>query len=161
MKRLSKNHVRLANMAIAMAVLVWPGIGNAEEPANQAEPARQWIVYVLPHSHIDIGYTHCSPRSSGSKVADWTSRSILPRNGRLPGRGRSKWNTEVLWAVDSYLPSSPPKSSGPHRAIRAGQVEIDALYCNELRACAGRRNCCGSASSHGSDEAYGVKMNRR
>jgi hypothetical protein len=31
------------------------------EQAAKLKPARKWVVYLLPHSHIDIGYTHTQP----------------------------------------------------------------------------------------------------
>ncbi len=134
MKRLSKNHVRLANMAIAMAVLVWPGIGNAEEPANQAEPARQWVVYVLPHSHVDIGYTALQPEVERKQMRNIDLALDLCREtADYPAGARFKWNTEVLWAVDSYLRKEPAeKQRALIEAVRDGRIGFDALYCNEL-----------------------------
>ena len=50
-----------------------------------------------------------------------------------PPGARFKWNTEVLWAADSYLQkASPEKQQALIDAIRAGSIGLDALYGNEL-----------------------------
>ena len=52
--------------------------------------------------------------------------------GYPPG-ARFKWNSEVLWPIDSYLRhATPEKQQQLVDAIRAGQVELHALYANEL-----------------------------
>ena len=51
MRRLEERCALLANLLLGIAVFVWPTVGRA------AEPARKWVVYLLPHSHVDIGYT--------------------------------------------------------------------------------------------------------
>ena len=38
---------------------VFPQIGPV--PFSPTPPERQWTVYLLPHSHNDIGYTHLQP----------------------------------------------------------------------------------------------------
>ena len=58
---------------------------------------------------------------------------LCRKTADYPPEARFKWNTEVLWAVDSYLHKAPPeKQRQLIDAVRAGQIELDALYGNEL-----------------------------
>ena len=128
MRRLIERCVLLANLLLGMAVVVWPVVGRA------AEPARQWVVYLLPHSHVDIGYTALQPDVEQKQMQNIDAALELCRKtADYPPEARFKWNTEVLWAVDSYLHKAPPeKQRQLIDAVRAGQIELDALYGNEL-----------------------------
>ena len=99
-------------------------------------PVRKWLVYLLPHSHVDIGYTHLQ---SEVERLQWRNidqaLELCSKTAGYPPESRFKWNVEVLWAVDSYLREAPPeKQKRLVDSIRAGQIELDALYGNELTA---------------------------
>jgi alpha-mannosidase len=98
------------------------------------KPVRKWIVYLLPHSHVDIGYTHVQ---TDVERAQWryleTAIDTARKTAGYPPGARFKWNTEVLWAVDGYLKqATPEKQKALFDAVRAGWVGLDALYGNEL-----------------------------
>ena len=98
------------------------------------KPVRKWVVYLLPHSHVDIGYTHVQ---SDVEKAQWKylemAMDAAKKSANNPPGSRFKWNVEVLWAVDSYLrQASPEKQQAFFDAVRAGQVGLQALYGNEL-----------------------------
>jgi hypothetical protein len=58
---------------------------------------------------------------------------LIAKTAAYPPEARFKWNAEVLWAMDSYLrKASPEKQQRLIDAIRAGQVELDGMYGNEL-----------------------------
>ncbi|MEN6457747.1 MAG: glycosyl hydrolase-related protein [Thermoguttaceae bacterium] len=101
---------------------------------STAKPERQWTIYLLPHSHVDIGYTHVQPDVIKKQYANIDAALELCRKtADYPVESRFKWNTEVLWAVDSYLSEQPAeKQQRLIDAIRGGQVELQALYGNEL-----------------------------
>jgi alpha-mannosidase len=97
-------------------------------------PVRKWVVYLLPHSHVDIGYTHVQ---TDVERAQWKYLEMgidtARRTASNPPGARFKWNVEVLWAVDSYLKqASPEKQEQFLQAVRAGWVGLQALYGNEL-----------------------------
>jgi alpha-mannosidase len=100
------------------------------------KPVRKWVVYLLPHSHVDIGYTQLQ---SDVEKKQWqnieTALDLIRKSANYPPEARFKWNAEVLWAVDSYLQKAPSeKQQRLIDAIRAGDVELDAMYGNELTA---------------------------
>jgi hypothetical protein len=97
-------------------------------------PVRKWVVYLLPHSHVDIGYTHVQ---TDVERAQWkyleTAIDTARRTANNPPGARFKWNVEVLWAVDGYLrQASPEKQQRFVEAVKAGWVGLQALYGNEL-----------------------------
>ena len=100
----------------------------------QLKPVRKWVVYLLPHSHVDIGYTHVQ---TDVERAQWKYLEMgietARRSANNPPGSRFKWNVEVLWAVDSYLrQATPEKREQFIQAVKAGQVGLQALYGNEL-----------------------------
>ena len=114
--------------SIAFLACVWAPM------AFSAEPSRKWTVYLLPHSHVDIGYTHLQPEVEQKQMNNLDiALELCRKTADYPPEARFKWNTEVAWPVDCYLrKSSPEKQQQLLDAIRAGQIELDALYGNEL-----------------------------
>jgi len=98
------------------------------------KPVRKLTIYLLHHDHIDIGYTHPQPEVERLQWRNLDRALELCREtADYPPGARFKWNTEILWAVDSYLREEPPeKQQRLIDAVRAGQVGLDALYGNEL-----------------------------
>ena len=98
------------------------------------EPVRRWEVYLLAHSHVDIGYTQLQ---SVVESLHWKYFDEVIEGARNtvdnPEGARFKWNVEVLWAVDSYLKRSSPEKRGEFiEAVKKGWIGLDALYGNEL-----------------------------
>jgi len=100
------------------------------------EPVRKWEVWLLHHSHVDIGYTHVQTEVEQKhwqyykQVIDLARKSV-----DFPNGAPFKWNVEVLWAVDSYLKqASPAEQESFIHAVKKGWIGLDALYGNELTA---------------------------
>ncbi|GAB4127916.1 MAG: glycoside hydrolase family 38 C-terminal domain-containing protein [Thermogutta sp.] len=99
-------------------------------------PVRPWVVYLLPHSHVDIGYTEVQTKVERDQ---WhfidLAIEAAARSADYPPDARFKWNVEVLWAVDSYLrQADDAKKEAFLNAVREGVIGLDALYGNELTA---------------------------
>ena len=99
-------------------------------------PVRKWEVYLLHHSHVDIGYTHVQTEVERKH---WQYFKEVVELGRetadYPPAAPFKWNVEVLWAVDSYLKQASEEDREAFvDAIRKGRIGLDALYGNELTA---------------------------
>jgi hypothetical protein len=93
---------------------------------------RHWTVYLYPHSHVDIGYSapqkiieliHKRNIDEGIKLAEATKE--------YPTGARFRWNPEVTWPLERlWLTASPDEKERVIKAIRAGQLCIDASYVN-------------------------------
>ena len=100
------------------------------------KPVRKWTVYLMPHSHVDIGYTKVQTDVEKDQVR-FLEESIeaARKTESYPSGSQFKWNSEVLWAVDSLLRTAPePKKKEFIQAVRKGWIELNALYGNELTA---------------------------
>ncbi len=100
------------------------------------KPVRKWEIYVLHHSHVDIGYTHVQTEVVRKHWEYFKQVIELARESAdYPEGARFKWNVEVLWAVDSYLEQATPKEQEAFiNAVKKGWIGLDALYGNELTA---------------------------
>jgi hypothetical protein len=100
----------------------------------RVKPVRPMEVYLLPHSHVDIGYT--ALQADVVKKQDENidiGMKLIKATTEYPEDARFKWNVEVLWPVDNYLrKASPEKRHAFLAAIRSGQVGLDAFYGNIL-----------------------------
>ena len=99
------------------------------------QPVRKFVFYLLPHSHHDIGYTHLQTEVEKKQWDNIQSAMDLSeRTVSYPPDSQFKWNTEVMWAMDSWLRETGRYTRRDlcERMIRQGQLELDALYGNEL-----------------------------
>ena len=72
------------------------------------KPVRKWVVYLLPHSHVDIGYTHTQPEVMQRQWDNIDKAlELCAKTADYPPEARFKWNAEVLWAMDGYLRQAP------------------------------------------------------
>ena len=97
-------------------------------------PNRRWEVYLLPHSHVDIGYTALQTEIE-PKHWEYFEQAIelSKKTAHLPRGSRFKWNVEVLWAVDSYLKqATPEKKRAFIDAVKRGWIGLDGLYSHQL-----------------------------
>ncbi len=99
-------------------------------------PIRKWEIYLLHHSHVDIGYTHVQTEVIRKHWEYFEQVIELARkSANYPPGSQFKWNAEVLWAVDSYLKHAPKEKREQFiEAIKKGWITLDALYGNELTA---------------------------
>lgn len=98
------------------------------------QPVRKLVVYILPHSHVDIGYT--ALQADVAKKQDENIRmglKLARDTASYPEGSRFKWNMEVLWPVKNYLETaSPAEKEEFMRAVTLGQVGLDAFFANVL-----------------------------
>src|ERR1035441_9941966 len=97
-------------------------------------PVRRMEIFILPHSHNDIGYTALQAdvvKKQNSNIE--TGLRLARETADYPEGARFKWNVEVLWCVDNYLrAATPEKRAAFLAAVRSGQIGLDAFYCNIL-----------------------------
>jgi alpha-mannosidase len=100
------------------------------------KPVRKWEVYLLHHSHVDIGYTHVQTEVERKHWQYYKEVIDLARKtADYPAGSAFKWNAEVLWAVESFLKQASPEDEQAFAdAVKKGWIGLDALYGNELTA---------------------------
>ncbi|MES2426006.1 MAG: glycoside hydrolase family 38 C-terminal domain-containing protein [Bacteroidota bacterium] len=97
------------------------------------EPARaDWSVYVLPHSHVDIGYTNVQAKVLKLHMDNIDeSIDLAKKTAGYPKEARFKWNTEAIWVVDNYLRlADATKKQRFWDAVKKGWICLDGAYGN-------------------------------
>lgn len=138
--RLGNNTVEVLLAAVEREASVTIEVKVAGKPIARREeilkPVRKWEVYLLHHSHVDIGYTHVQTEVERMQWENLKQAVFLARGTEeVAPEARFKWNAEVLWAVDSYLKQA--SNEDRYRfftAVKNGQIGLDGLYGNELTA---------------------------
>jgi Glycosyl hydrolases family 38 N-terminal domain/Glycosyl hydrolases family 38 C-terminal domain len=95
-------------------------------------PARRWTVYLFHHSHTDIGYTELQSRVAKNHVEylDSVIKYCRETDG-YPDDAKFRWNIEVAWALENFVKTRPEADvKALVDLIRAGRVELSALYLN-------------------------------
>jgi len=124
------------------AVSEWKRISVGVEVAGrtgsresvEVRPVVRRTIYLLPHSHVDIGYS--DPQAVVEKN-HWKyleqAIDLARRTADYPVGARFKWNVEVLWAVETYLrQASPEKKRAFIDAVNKGWIGLQALPANML-----------------------------
>ncbi len=93
-------------------------------------------IWILPHSHVDIGYTHRQDEVIDIQVDHLLkAMSLAEADRNKPSGMRFKWNPEAVWSLDHYLRRATPEQHDRLiEAIRSGDIGVDALYGNMLTA---------------------------
>jgi alpha-mannosidase len=106
------------------------------QAAFELRPTRPMTIYVLPHSHTDIGYTEIQSaveKKQVKNVADGIAAARKTAN--YPAGARFVWNVEVGWAADLFLERRDEKQREEfYDAVRKGQIALNGMYLNELTA---------------------------
>ena len=91
-------------------------------------------IHLLHHSHVDIGYTHVQEEVKEIQWENLEDAIKLARESQsMPPEARFRWNSEVIWPIESYLREKDPgKVKVMKDAIARGWIELDAFYANEL-----------------------------
>ncbi|MBL9135776.1 MAG: hypothetical protein JNK85_07905 [Verrucomicrobiales bacterium] len=97
-------------------------------------PVRPLTVYILPHSHTDIGYTEIQTAIEEKQVENLRKGiEYAKRTEGYPEGARFVWNVEVLWAADLFLRRRPESERQAFfQAVKKGQVVLNGMYLNEL-----------------------------
>ena len=98
------------------------------------KPARKVLVYVLPHSHHDLGYTDLQAAVEEKQMQNITlAMELANKTASYPEGARFIWNLEVLWGCDFFMQRrSEAEKKALIEAIRKGQISPQGSYANEL-----------------------------
>lgn len=127
----------------------------------QLKPVRKMAVYLLPHSHLDIGYTHRQDDVLKLQFSHLENAiTFAEKSQNYPLESQFKWNVEQMWHVDEYLrQESPAKQARLIEAIRNGWVGLDGMYANMLTGlCRPEELLETVAAARDISKKYGVKI---
>lgn len=120
-------------LAAAAAGLTLPAWAAAPDPAAPASPPRRkWELFVIQHSHIDLGYT-----DRQEVIADYhrgfvrqaVEMALSPDQKRRHPNHRFKYTIEGFWSLEQFLRSATAKERRQLvRALKDGLIELTAGY---------------------------------
>jgi alpha-mannosidase len=116
-------------------VSVAVAIGDSTRSAVVKQvPVRKVLIYVLPHSHHDLGYTDIQANIEEKQMRNISLGIDLARKtANYPEGARFIWNLEVLWGADLFMRrKSQAEKDGFIDAVKKGWVSLNGMYANEL-----------------------------
>lgn len=131
---MNKLNLWMDTLSIPREVTIELKAGKIWKQSVLLKPVRPFEVYFLPHSHVDIGFTH---QQSEVEKLQWRNIDLgielAKKTADYPDGSRYKWNVEVLWAVDGYLKNASSETRDAFfSAVKKGWIGLDALYGSEL-----------------------------
>jgi hypothetical protein len=92
------------------------------------EPQRKWTVYVVPHIHLDIGYTDYQP-----KVAEVHNRNLDKLQEVIRDSPEMRFSIDGSWIAQQYLATRNKEArEGFLRLAREGKIGVPAQLANVL-----------------------------
>ena len=108
--------------------------GKSESAEIRVEPVRKVQIFILPHSHHDLGYTDLQSNVEEKQMANISRGIELARNtANYPPGARFVWNLEVLWGADQFMRTKTESEREELiSAVKKGWIGLSGMYANEL-----------------------------
>ena len=91
-------------------------------------PKRKWTIFVVPHTHLDIGYTDYQ-----GKVGETQARVLTQAGNLIKEHPDFRFSMDGSWNLEQLLDTRPPgKREEILNLIRTGRMAMPVQYCNLL-----------------------------
>ncbi|TCO55889.1 polysaccharide lyase family protein [Actinocrispum wychmicini] len=105
---------------------------------HQLTPCRKWTLHLIPHVHLDLGYTDYQ-----GKVVELHSRNLDRALEILRGTPDYRFMVDGSMILDQYLRSRGPAAANRVLdAVRSGTLSLNAYYALFLTGLASLEECC-------------------
>ena len=117
--------VRVAIEAASRALL---------DEAVPLRPVALRELHVIPHSHVDIGYSDPQPEVERKQWVNFRDAlALFEKTKDMPPEARFRWEAEGLWAVESFLEQATEAERRSFaEAVKRGDLELPANLTNLL-----------------------------
>ncbi len=136
-RRALESHYEFGESRLKFEVPEWSGTelatvtlrswGDSHSFSFHLSPAKKWTLYIIPHEHLDIGFTDYP-----AAVAELHSQSIddaMEIQKRIPD---FPWTLDGFWPVEQYMAGrSKQKQQELIDHLRAGQIQLPLEYSNQ------------------------------
>ncbi len=95
-------------------------------------PIRKWFVYLVQHTHTDIGYTRPQTEILAEHIRfiDY-ALDYCDLTDDYPDAARFRWTCESSWGVSEFLNNRPPAQIERFkRRVREGRIEVTGMIFN-------------------------------
>jgi alpha-mannosidase len=106
--------------------------GSFELPEVHLTAPRKWSVYLVQHTHTDIGYTRAQTEilREHLRYIDY-ALDFCDLTDNYPGDAKFRWTCEISWAVREYLKRRPPvQIERLKRRVAEGRIEVTGMFLN-------------------------------
>jgi Glycosyl hydrolases family 38 N-terminal domain/Glycosyl hydrolases family 38 C-terminal domain len=95
----------------------------------EVRPQRKWRIFLVHHSHLDVGYTDPQDRVLADHLAYLDAAlELAAATDGWPEAARFRWNVEVNLPLQRWLASRPARRRRTFLELaRAGRIEVCAL----------------------------------
>jgi alpha-mannosidase len=102
-------------------------VGGQTTKATKVAPAKKWNIAIIPHEHLDVGFTDYP-----AKVAELHSQSIDAAMELIKKTPDFRWTLDGSWVAEQYLNARSPEAQ--QRFIehaKNGSIVIPPEYSNQ------------------------------
>ncbi len=95
-------------------------------------PIRKFTVYMVQHTHTDIGYTRPQTEilPEHLRYIDY-ALDFCDQTDDYPDESKFRWTCEASWAVREYLKNRPPEQiERLRKRVREGRIELTGMMFN-------------------------------
>ncbi|HYE23840.1 MAG TPA: polysaccharide lyase family protein [Clostridia bacterium] len=111
----------------AKATVRMAGAGKTRQVSATVTPAKKWTVAIIPHEHLDVGFTDYA-----AKVAELHSQSIDAAMQLMEKTPDFTWTLDGSWVAEQYLASRSPEAQQRFLDhVRKGSIVIPPEYSNQ------------------------------
>ncbi|PLW97234.1 MAG: glycosyl hydrolase family 38, partial [Marinilabiliales bacterium] len=98
----------------------------------QLKPVKEWTVYLVQHSHTDIGYTRAQSEilAEHLRYIDY-ALDYCDQTDSYSEDAQFRWTCEASWAVREYLNNRPKEQTDRLiQRIKEGRIEVTGMFFN-------------------------------
>jgi alpha-mannosidase len=124
---------QFGELRIEFAVPTWKGSARAIVRLNGVPlapvtiaPAKKWTIAIIPHEHLDIGFTDYP-----AKVAELHSQSVDQAMELIAKRSEFRWTLDGSWVADEYMKGRTAEARQQFiDHVRAGSITVPPQFAN-------------------------------
>jgi alpha-mannosidase len=107
---------------------------SPETLMTELRPVTRRTIYLLPHSHHDIGYTAIQTDVLKKQVQNIRDAlALIKKTAGYPPAARFRWNEEVLWGVEEFLREATVAERQEFvNDVKDSSLGLEGLYLNML-----------------------------
>ena len=131
-KQVVRLHVPVASTDQSLRASFEAAGEQRDLPEIRVAVPRKWSVYLVQHSHTDIGYTRPQTEilPEHLRYIDY-ALDFCDLTDAYPDDARFRWTCEISWAVREYLRRRPPAQiERLKRRVAEGRIEITGMFLN-------------------------------
>lgn len=119
--------------AKSSAGLLFESGGRKQHYRTEISPAKRWTVFVVPHIHLDVGYSDYQ-----AKVAAIQTRAVGEALNMISRHSDFRFSLDGEWNLEQFLASaSDEQKKRVIAAIQKRQIFVPAQYANLLTGTSG------------------------